>query len=316
MRFDIVSIGALLVEIMRKDKNQDFNVPAEFMGPFPSGDTPIFINAASKLGFKCGFIGTVGNDGFGQCVIERLQENHVDTECIRVIDSLSTAVTFIAYFTGGNRKFLYHLHNAAAGDLRPSDVKKEYVSDTKWVHLTGFGLSGSVSSREAALKILDYIPDSVQVSFDPNIRTEALSLEELREISMPVIERCSVFLPSEGEAKEIMGMDSDEEACRYLASQGKIVAQKLGPAGSRIYAGDQVIAVPSFPAVEVDPTGAGDTFSAAFIGALIEGKDLYDAGLFANTAAMLSIGKKGPMEGAPSRAEVDDFLKEKTEAVI
>lgn len=308
MQFDVVSIGALLVEIMRKELDQDFDQSGDFAGPFPSGDTPIFINAASKLGLKCGFIGTVGKDGFGKCVIERLKQSGVDTSCVRTVDGISTAVTFVAYFKDGSRKFLYHLHNAAAALLSPEDVQAEYLKNTKWIHLSGFALSGSESSRKAALKMLDIISDDVKVSFDPNIRVEALGVVELKKIVQPIIERACLFLPSSNEAMQILGLETNEQACELLAGRGKIVARKRGSKGCRIYAGNQKIDVPSFEIEEVDPTGAGDTFCAAFIKGLIKGWPLYDIGLYANAAAALSITKKGPMEGAPDSGEVEQFI--------
>jgi tagatose kinase len=137
---------------------------------------------------------------------------------------------------------------------------------------------------------------------------EALGVDELRKVAKPVIERASLILPSDGEAKNIMGTETDEEACQLLVRQGKLVVQKRGKAGCRIYSAGQIIEVPSFELEEVDPTGAGDTFCAAFINGLIGGMPLYDIGLFSNAAAALSITKKGPMEGAPSRAEVEDLI--------
>jgi len=67
--------------------------------------------------------------------------------------------------------------------------------------------------------------------------------------------------------------------------------------------------VPTFDVEEVDPTGAGDAFCAAFITGLIEGKSLYDTGLFANAVGALSVRKKGPMEGIPSRQDVETFIR-------
>ena len=75
-------------------------------------------------------------------------------------------------------------------------------------------------------------------------------------------------------------------------------------------AGDEVIDVPSFQVEEVDPTGAGDTFCGAFLTAMIEGKSLAECGRFANAAGAMSVRKQGPMEGAPSREELEAFLRE------
>ena len=106
------------------------------------------------------------------------------------------------------------------------------------------------------------------------------------------------------------GAASDDEGCRKWAAEGKLIVLKNGEEGSRIYTRDEVVDVPSFPVEEVDPTGAGDTFCGAFLTALIEGKSIRECGRFANAAGAMSVRKQGPMEGAPSRAELEAFLKE------
>ncbi len=314
MGFDIISIGAPLVEIMRKDIDCDFSRPGTFLGPFPSGDTPIFINAAAKLGNKCGFIGVVGKDGFGNCFINKLSNSGVDISQIKCADNATTAVTFIAYFHDGSRRFLYHLHNAAAGLLSPDDVDQAYFKDAKWVHITGFALSSSLSSRKAVLKILEVIPDTTKVSFDPNIRKEALGADELRKIAAPVLERACIVLPSAQEGRDFMNVGSDGEACRLLQKKDKLVVQKLGDKGCKIYHNEDTLEIPAFKVDAVDPTGAGDTFCAAFLTGLIRGWPMYDTGLFANAAAALSTTKWGPMEGAPTIEEVFDLITSQKKA--
>jgi sugar/nucleoside kinase (ribokinase family) len=65
--------------------------------------------------------------------------------------------------------------------------------------------------------------------------------------------------------------------------------------------------VAGFSVEEIDPTGAGDCFSAAFIAGLESGWPLEKVGSFANAAGALAVTKMGPMEGAPTREEVERF---------
>ena len=53
MGFDIVTMGPLICEVMRKELDKPLDRPADFTGPYPSGDAAIMLNAASKLGAKC-----------------------------------------------------------------------------------------------------------------------------------------------------------------------------------------------------------------------------------------------------------------------
>ena len=60
MNLDVISLGELLVEIMRKDLDKPLDKPADFVGPFPSGAPAIFIDAVARLGVPTGFIGVIG----------------------------------------------------------------------------------------------------------------------------------------------------------------------------------------------------------------------------------------------------------------
>jgi sugar/nucleoside kinase (ribokinase family) len=106
----------------------------------------------------------------------------------------------------------------------------------------------------------------------------------------------------------LTGASGDEEGISQWQAQGKTVVLKMGARGSRIYHQGEVIEIPGFAVQEIDPTGAGDSFSAAFTVAMLEGMPMAQAGHFANAVGALAVMKKGPMEGAPRRAEVQAFL--------
>ena len=65
---------------------------------------------------------------------------------------------------------------------------------------------------------------------------------------------------------------------KLAAKLGAITVLKRGPAGCTIYHQDKKIDVPGFSVTEVDPTGAGDCFSAAFIAGLESGWPLEQVG--------------------------------------
>ena len=305
---EVISMGALLVEIMRKGLDQPLNSAAEFVGPFPSGDCAIYTDTVARLGHTAGFLGAVGPDDFGRCLLERFERDHVDTSQIAVLPGQTTGVAFIAYFTGGSRKFIYHWRHAAAGQLGPSIVHPEYFQGVRWLHLTGCNLAASPTARDACYTAMQLLPSNASLSFDANIRPELLTIEQIRELVQPVIQHANVILPSLTEAAMLTGLATDEQGCQLWAAQGKTVVLKMGPKGCRIYSKGDVIEVPGFQIREVDPTGAGDSFGAGFTVAMLENMGLAEAGRFANAVGALAVTKLGPMEGAPSRQEVMEFL--------
>jgi sugar/nucleoside kinase (ribokinase family) len=82
----IWTVGEIIVEIMRPDTEMPHNVPGTYLGPYPSGAPAIMISAAARLGAKTGIIGAVGNDKFGELLIERLEKYGVDCKYIHKSD--------------------------------------------------------------------------------------------------------------------------------------------------------------------------------------------------------------------------------------
>jgi sugar/nucleoside kinase (ribokinase family) len=241
--------------------------------------------------------------------LDRFTRDGVDFSCGKVLPDQTTGVAFVAYFKDGSRKFIYHMRYAAAGKLSPDYLDKTYFQHARWLHLTGCNLAMSETSRQACLTAMDYLQPGAHLSFDPNIRPELLSVSEIRALCAPVIERADFIFPSLGEAAMLTGTRGDEEGIYLWTAQGKTVVMKMGARGCRIYRGSEVLEVPSFPVEEIDPTGAGDSFSAGFTAGVLEGLPLVQAARLANAVGALAVTKKGPMEGTPTRAEVEALLK-------
>ena len=78
-----------------------------------------------------------------------------------------------------------------------------------------------------------------------------------------------------------------------------------GAAGADLHWNGEWRPVAPFPAREMDPTGAGDVFAAAFLVRLSETRDPIIAARFASAAASLSVEASGPVDSAPSREAVE-----------
>jgi len=101
----------------------------------------------------------------------------------------------------------------------------------------------------------------------------------------------------------------DEDAVNHLLNSVKVGVETLGPKGCRVYHDGQITPVPVRPEVEIDPTGAGDIFAAAFFIRYHETGNFIKAAQFANACASLSVLRLG-MEGIPSLPEVEAHLAE------
>ena len=304
MNPDIICLGELLVEIMREKVDTPHRIlGAVYRGPYPSGAPAIFIDTVARMtrdsNLKTGFIGVVGEDEFGECIIEKLKQDNVDLSHVRVSKTLTTGIAFNQYNSDGSRKFIFA--PGAAGDTSPKDIDKKYFSNIKALHIMGSSLSISETSREAcykAIKVAKSINPRVIISFDPNLRPEMLEVDKILAICKPVLKETDILLPSGEEAEMLAGIRGEEAACmELLKGTPKIVILKQGRLGATIFSFDlkEPIHIPSYNVEEIDPTGAGDSFGGAFISSYLQGWDLKKSLQFANAVGALKVNYFGPM---------------------
>jgi len=301
----IVSIGELIVEIMRKRVDSPLDLPDDFIGPFPSGAPAIFIDQVARLGHPAEFIGACGDDDFGQCLLKRFEQDGVGADHVVLIEAVATGCAFVTYFSDGSRRFLFHIGNSAAGQL--PEPTAEMLADAAWLHVCGSTLSADERMRLVCYRACELaVAAGARISFDPNLRPELLGGEDaLRRVCAPVVEAASLVLPSGDEAQLLTGASGAEAACEALIASGvELVALKRGSAGCVIFSASETVALPAYEVEVVDPTGAGDCFDAGFVVGLSEGLSLAATGRLANACGALGATAKGPMEGCAFRGDV------------
>jgi len=306
---EIVTAGEVLVEVMRDGMDIPLDVPGFFRGPYPSGAPAIFIDTVSSLGHSSAIIGTVGKDAFGDCIMRRLNLDGVNTSLVDVNDNYSTAVAFVSYSKGGSRKFLYHIKDAAAGEIKMPDLDK--LRDVKIFHVMGCSLMISEKVRDIINKTAKYVKDNGGlISFDPNIRVELLKDEKLEDVIGNILEMTDILIPGENEMIEITKKTILEEAVEWLLSKKiSVIAIKRGKHGARLIGDNIDVSVKPFSIKEVDPTGAGDAFDAGFLSGYIEGLNPEKNLILANACGALNASYFGPMEGVFNRDYVEYFIK-------
>lgn len=110
---------------------------------------------------------------------------------------------------------------------------------------------------------------------------------------------------------DVVSMSQDDHvAPEELAEEfpGRAFAVTKGAKGARIYSEGDIFDLPAFTAVEVDPTGAGDVFAAAFLVALRERRPVLRAARFAACVASFAVEAPG-IEGIPTRKTVEARLE-------
>jgi len=95
----------------------------------------------------------------------------------------------------------------------------------------------------------------------------------------------------------------EENVIQTYARMAEILVVTHGPGGATVYHRGEARHFPAFATIEIDPTGAGDVFAAAYLIELERSGDPYAAAHFANCVASLVVEKPGT-EGIPTLKQV------------
>ena len=312
---EIMIMGELLVEVMRaKEDVQLYENGEYFRGPFPSGAPGIFASTAARLKHSTGIISGVGNDDFGKNILDRLNQVGVDIRRVIVSDAASTGVAFVTYFADGERKFLFHINNTPAV-MAKAPENLEDLNDCRFFHIMGCSLMASIPFGQEILRTMHMLKGiGAKVSFDPNVRLEMLRDPKAMDIVREAYENCNIFMPGRSEIRMITGEEDLEKALQKAFSDNhnlELIVLKSGSEGSKIYTREGLAETMGiYKVTQVDPTGAGDSYDAAFICGLAESKSLKDAARMGAAAGALNAAAFGPMEGNISRETVSQMIAE------
>ena len=306
----IVAIGEILVEFVSHRKNCALEQIADYSGAYPSGAPAIFLDQAARMGARTEMIGSVGADGFGRSVLQRLEADGVGTNGIQVSQDRSTGVAFVSYYDSGDRDFIFHLSGTAA-DTFEVPVFPNPAGTVLHVSASSLGVA---SMRDKILSAVRSVSDAGGwITCDPNARPELMrdggALDAVRE----VMDRSYCLLPSTSDL-QFLYPDLDEDAAvqRLLGAKAEVIAIKRGAKGATIVGQGKRHDFQGHAVDEIDPTGAGDGFCGTFVALLAQGASLFEAGQHANAAGAIAVTRRGPMEGNSTPAEIADFLDSAT----
>ncbi len=310
----IVAFGEIVVEIMAEERGDGFREPLALRGPFPSGAPAIFIDQVAKLGHPAGLIACVGDDDFGWLNIERLRRDGVDTAAIRVHPDHVTGSAFVRYRSDGERDFVFNIKNSASGQTRITPEAQRLLSGCAHLHIMGSSLFSSPLIDEARKAIEQVKAQNGTVSFDPNVRKEMLNIPGMRAALEMMLHHCDLFMPSGPELMLLTEATTEDGAIEEILGLGVSgIVVKRGSAGASFHDRAQALHVPAFGVAEVDPTGAGDCFGATFVTCRQQGRNVADSLRYANASGALAVGRRGPMEGTSTFAELDALISARSQ---
>ncbi|MET1181608.1 ribokinase [Peribacillus simplex] len=243
--------------------------------------------AAARLGAEVSMVGCVGDDVYGEIILENLKKNHVNTEYVEPVTGSASGTAHITLSEGDNSIIVVK----GANDF----ITPEYVQKAKKVIEESDIVMVQQEIPEETVEYLAEMCNRLQ-------KRLLLNPAPARKLSESVIQQASFLTPNEHEFEILFnGRDRTKVLTEY---PNKLFITE-GKNGVRYFDGHEEKVVPSFEVEAVDTTGAGDTFNAAFAVAVAEGKSFDECLSFANRAASISVTKLGAQGGMPQRLEVE-----------
>jgi len=266
-----------------------------------------------RLGHSTQYISRVGEDPFGEYVINTIKEHGVGTKYISMDPNYFTGHQLKQLVTKGDPDTFNFRKNSAASHLSSEVIDNVDLSDVKFAHLSGIFPAISDTAEASFRKLYKRLNDSnIPTTFDPNLRP---TLWKSKEYMIKTINElagyANIVLPGVEEGKILMGSDDPESiADFYLKGKNtNTVMVKIGPAGAFVKNSDgESYTVKGFKVDKViDTVGAGDGFALGVITALLEGKSIKSAALRGNAIGALQVQTLGDNDGYPDQKGLKTF---------
>ena len=306
---EAVIIGAGIVDIPLSPVDRGvFDVrsqPLESIAMHLGGDAANEAAALSRLGHRAALVSLVGRDGAGDFVRGALERHGVDTRWIVRRDRLDTGINIVLVRPDGERSFITNkngsLRRLSLQDILPA-LEDPAFAKARICCLASLFVSPmlSLSDTEALLGRVKAM--GLTVCADTTRPKNGETVQALGGI----LSKLDYFFPNLAEAAAITGQsDPDAIADALLGTGVRHVILKLGGKGCLAADAHRRAIVPGFAVSRcVDTTGAGDTFAAGFISALLEGGDMASCARYANAAASICVENVGASPEALSRKAV------------
>jgi ribokinase len=257
--------------------------------------------AASKLGGDVKMIACVGNDSFGNEMLNALREYNLDLGNVVVRKDETTGIAVIICQDGDNRIIL----NAGTNySIMPEEVEKliDNAGGEGDIFVTQYECR-----RETVIHALEYAKSKgMYTIFNP---------APAKEIPKYAYKTIDLLVVNQTECRFLTGVFPENEgsaieAINILKAMGvKDAVITLGKHGSITASDDRVTIVPIVDVPVVDTTAAGDSYIGSLAVGLQKGKSLEDCMKEATAVSALTVTRKGAQQSIPDKEELKEFLR-------
>jgi sugar/nucleoside kinase (ribokinase family) len=287
---DILVVGELNVDLILNQLNKapEFGKEqrADQMTLTLGSSSAIFASNCSSLGSKVAFCGKVGDDGFGNFVMQSLAEKNVNANSVIVENNLKTGATVIFNYQDDR---MMVTHPGAMEHMTVDEVPEEVMKNSRHLHTSAIffqpGIKKDLVKLFSRAKELG-LTTSMDTQWDPEEEWDI----DIKKI-LPVLD---FFLPNEDELIALTESSTLQEALDKISGFETTVVVKQGEKGATMFKNGNTKSIPAYKITDfVDAIGAGDSFDAGFISSFLKGKSLDESLEIGNMAAAVSTTASG-----------------------
>ena len=308
-KFDIVAIGDptidtfLFVDDIEIKKingqlkaiiNWGDKLPVQKFARTVAGNAANAAVGSSRLGLKTAFYTVLAHDMGGREIIHKMQKEKVSTDYIVIDEDHPTNASTVLSHDGERTIFVYHEHRK---------YKLPKLAPASWVYLTSMGDGFGKIYKDLA-KYLDRT--KAKLAFNPG----TFQLRKGPKYNKLMLERTEVLSLNKEEAQGWVGKSEDIELLsKKLQKLGpKIVVITDGRKGAYSYSDEGYFYIPEFPGPRIEATGAGDSFTTAYVAALARGNTNKEALRWGPVNAGNVVMKVGPQAGLLTERQIKSKL--------
>lgn len=306
--FDVIVIGELNVDLILNNIESFPEIGkeklADKMDLVLGSSSAIFASNLSSLGAKLSFLGKIGDDIFGNLVLQSLKEKNVNTDLIVIDKHLKTGATIVLNYDEDRAMVT---HPGAMEHLGLKDIDKNKLKKAKHLHVSSVFLQPQL--KENLIEVFKLAKEiglstSLDPQWDPDERWE-LDLKNL----LPYVD---IFLPNEIEIKNLTSSENINDALDSLSTFANTIVVKLGSKGSILSDKGNTTELKAYLNKNViDAIGAGDSFDAGFIYKYVSGEKLETCQKFGNLTGAVNTTSAGGTSAFQNYEQVIQLAKSK-----
>lgn len=314
-KFDLIAIGRACVDLNAVEYNRPMEETITFT-KYVGGSPANIAIGASKLGLSCGFIGKVPDDQHGRFITSFMNKAGVDiTQMVVDQSGKKTGLAFTEILSPEECSILMYRDEVADLYLQTDEVNEDYIKKAKNLVVSGTGLAKS-PSREAVLKAVSLArKNDVKIIFELDYRPYTWkNSEEVSVYYSLVAEQSDVVIGTRDEfnmLENITEGNNETTVANLFKYRPELIVIKHGVEGSYAYTkAGETFRGTAYKSNVLKTFGAGDSYAAAFVYALIQGKGIQEALQYGSASAAIVVSKHSSSEAMPSVSEIEQLMTE------